>query len=88
MKKMNRPQPCLHCSSRKIVWDDCGYSSFNCGEAKCENCGFILKLGSLSCSPEKEIRNRWNAQRKEAIARLIKLRQEVEQLEKILGEDA
>ena len=22
MKKMNRPQPCLHCGSKKIVWDD------------------------------------------------------------------
>ena len=88
MKKMYRPQPCLHCGSKKIVWDDCGYSSFNCGTAKCENCGFILKLSCLSCSPEKEIRYAWNAQRREAKVKLIRLREEVKQLEKILGDDA
>jgi len=88
MEKMKWAKPCLHCGSTDIVWSDCGYSSFNCGTVRCEGCGFELKLDHLGCWPEKEIRSIWNAQKKKAIARLKKLRKEVEELEKILGDDA
>lgn len=88
MQKMKRAKPCLHCGSKNIVWKDCGYSSFNCGTVKCEGCGFELNLENLGCLPESEIRSAWNGQRNKAIRRLKKLRQEVKELEKILGDDA
>ena len=35
-KKINN---CIKCGSDDIKVYDCGYSSFNCGGAKCKNCG-------------------------------------------------
>jgi hypothetical protein len=86
-KKMTHHQPCLHCGSKDIVWIDCGYSSFNCATVQCRQCKFELKLENLSCQPDKEVRKAWNAQRKKAVNKLKKLRQEVARLEKLLGSD-
>lgn len=85
---MKRPEPCLRCGSKNIFWSDCGYSSFNCGTAKCGDCGYELKLDNLGCFPENEIRRIWNAQKKKAVQRLKQLQEEAAELEKILNKSA
>jgi transcription elongation factor Elf1 len=40
-KKINN---CIKCGSDDIKVHDCGYSSFNCGGAKCNNCGNEKKV--------------------------------------------
>ena len=40
-KKINN---CIKCGSDDIKVYDCGYSSFNCGGAKCNNCGNETKV--------------------------------------------
>ncbi len=40
-KKINN---CIKCGSDDIRVHDCGYSSFNCGSAKCRNCGNEKKV--------------------------------------------
>jgi len=40
-KKVNN---CIKCGSDDIKVHDCGYSSFNCGSAKCRNCGNEKKV--------------------------------------------
>lgn len=57
MKKIN---PCKKCGSIDIKFRDCGYSSFNCGTAKCK-CGFELSFNNLSCFGAVEyIQKQWN----------------------------
>ena len=55
-----RIKPCIVCKSKDIEIDDCGYSSFNVGCAKCKDCGHEVKLKNCSCFPEKEIITAWN----------------------------
>lgn len=86
MHKMKRPKPCLRCGSVEIFWNDCGYSSFNCGTAKCGKCGHEIKLKCLGCFPESEIRSAWNNQKKYAVKRYAELKKELNELGKLLGE--
>lgn len=42
-KKINN---CIKCGSDDIRVYDCGYSSFNCGSAKCRKCGNETKVSN------------------------------------------
>lgn len=53
-------QPCPRCKAKEeIIISDCGYSSFNIGEAKCKKCNFSVNI-TCSVYPSQEIANAWN----------------------------
>jgi len=60
-----RAKPCRKCDSKDIKIWDCGYSSFNVGGAKCNNCGHEVKLSPCGCYPRDEIISAWNRDSKE-----------------------
>ena len=55
-KKVNN---CIKCGSDDIKVYDCGYSSFNCGSAKCNNCGNEKNVNNNE-GTDAVIRN-WNS---------------------------
>lgn len=79
-------RPCLKCGSKNIkVWD-CGYSSFNCGGVKCEDCGNEIKSQYLSCYPEDDLISIWNRNNPTPKKRIKELKKEIELLEKSIEE--
>lgn len=44
-------KPCPICGLTEIKLHDCNYSSFNCGNYHCENCGFTVDWGFSNSSP-------------------------------------
>jgi len=76
--------PCKKCGSINVKFRDYGYSSFNCGTAKCE-CGFKLDFGNLSCFGAVEyIQKQWNIINSEKFieSEILKLKEKIKELNK------
>ena len=79
-------KPCVRCGSTNVEISDCGYSSFNVGEAVCQACDYEVKVSPCGCcSPKEEIARAWNRERKRLITRVKKLRQEAAEIEGLLA---
>lgn len=66
MKVVTRIEPCPLCGSKDIRFTNCGYSSFDCAQAKCLGCGHEI---GVSCS--SDARPEWNMYRRQARHRLL-----------------
>lgn len=76
--------PCRKCGSRKIQISDCGYSSFNVGTIKCEDCGRELTLNNCSCFPEDELISYWNSEEERIKKKIKELRKTANNLQRDL----
>ena len=56
-KPVNR---CIKCGSTSIKISNCGYSSFNCGSGKCNDCGREVASKNGSWSDNNWIIDEWN----------------------------
>ena len=72
-KSNDKINKCVKCGSDDIQIRNCGYSSFNAGSGKCQNCGNKVVANNGSWSKDDWIIKEWNYQnpgRKEEIRRL------------------
>lgn len=62
VKKKVYYAPCIECGSDDIDFINYGYSTFNCGEVRCSNCGNSVELKYISTSASKtSMIPDWNA---------------------------
>jgi uncharacterized protein (UPF0212 family) len=80
---------CIKCEGKDIKIRDCGYSSFNCGSAKCKKCGNEIKSQNLSCLSEEakeELIKIWNKNNPTKAQQIVLLEKEIPKLEALVKE--
>lgn len=76
--------PCVKCGGEKIVFNDCGYSSFNIAWGKCKDCNNEIIINPCNWNISKEeIITEWNKANNPKILR-EKYQEQINQLQKLI----
>lgn len=83
-KKKIYVSPCVRCGGTDIKIHDCGYSSFNAGNIKCNSCGYEVVVPGGADS-EKEYIRYWNETRHRLRTKREELQKEISELDQLLS---